>query len=267
MKLIKIQERLFIIQRQNPLQMPATLRWAFASALLLNLTFLSIFSPALGQLRGQKKAVDLVHQMLRTIGGRDVWENARTINIRLRGHYAKEPEPWMEIFWIDLEEPRGRYEITSDSSRRVIAWTTAGGWEDRNGAVEPYSEERLELDKNYWQREPNVIFHRLAKGVPATLVGLDSTDAELRRITIIDAAKNDTLCWFAVNPKSEPVKWSTYINNNLFEHVLGPLGDYDDIRLPKWGATIGGVWRYEHLQVALSPDPPPVSFEPPDKND
>jgi hypothetical protein len=239
----------------------ATVHKIIALAGLLMATLSS--SPATAQLQGDEEAVSLVRRMLQTLGAQEVWQQGRTINIQLRGHYAKEQEPWVETFWIDLEEPRGRYEIKSQSSERVIAWTAAGGWEFKDGKLEPYSEARFDLEKKYWAREPNVIFHRLAKGVPATRVVLDTTDANLQRITVIDAVKSDTLCWLAVNLKSEPVKWSTIINNDTFEHVFGPLADFGGIRLPKWGATIGAVWRYEHVTASLSSEPPQVSFRPP----
>jgi hypothetical protein len=220
-------------------------------------------SSATAQLSGDEEASALVQRMLETLGGRDTWAQARTIYIELRGYYAPEPEPWVERYWIDLEVPRGRYEIRSGESERVIAWTTAGGWESRDGVVEPQSEERHALEQAYWARELTVVIRRLAAGVPASRLELDSISNGLRTITVIDARSGEPLSQLTLTPTAEPVRWSATINEDTHERVLGPLEEYDGVRIPRWGATPSGIWRYEHLAASLSSEPPPVSFEPP----
>jgi hypothetical protein len=104
-------------------------------------------SPATAQLSGDPEAIASVRRMLGMLGGQDTWAQARSIYVELLGHYAPEPDPWMESYWIDLEVPRGRYEIRAGESERVIAWTLDGGWESRDGVVEPQSEERRCRDR------------------------------------------------------------------------------------------------------------------------
>ncbi len=219
-------------------------------------------SPATAQLSGDPEAIALVHRMLDTLGGQDTWANARTIHVELLGYYAPESDPWMESYWIDLEVPRGRYEIQSGESERVIAWTMAGGWESRDGVVEPQSEERHDLEHDYWVRELTVIFRRLAAGAPASRLALDSADGP-RTITVIDARTGEALADLTLNAAAQPIRWSATILDELHERVLGPLQEYDGLRIPEWGATPSGIWRYRHLAVSLSPEPPPVSFDPP----
>jgi hypothetical protein len=215
-------------------------------------------------LQGGAQARAAVGRMLETLGGEEVWAAGRTIRIQLRGHMALEAQIWEETFWIDLQVPRGRYEISTGNSRRVIAWTTGAGWELRGDSLEHFDRERIDFEHAYWTREPNVIFHRLAAATPATRVVVDSTEDELTRITAIDAATGETLCWFAVNVSGAPVKWGTTLGDLTLEHVFGPLGPYEGgIRIPQWGATVGGVWRYEHLDAALTVEPTTVSFDPP----
>lgn len=183
--------------------------------------------------------------------------------IELRGYYAPEPDPWMERYWIDLEVPRGRYQIRSGESERVIAWTTTGGWESRDGVVEPQSEERHALEQAYWARELTVVIRRLATGVPASRLELDSISNGLTTIRVVDPGSGETLSRLTLTPAAEPVRWSATIGDDTFDRVLGPLEEYDGIRIPKWGAAPSGVWRYEHVTASLSSEPPPVSFDPP----
>jgi len=63
--------------------------------------------------------------------------------------------------------------------------------------------------------------------------------------------------------KGEPIKWGSSIGEQEFEHFFGPLQSYGGLHMPKWGGSISAVWRYEHIDVALTTSPPSVSFEPP----
>lgn len=222
--------------------------------------------PGAGQLTGDGEARELVHDMLETLGGVGVWREARTIRIELEGLLANEPHPWLETYWIDLEVPRGRYEIAAGESERIIAWTAAGGWESRDGTVEPQSDERHELEQGYWARELTVIFRRLAAETPATRVEVDTLDTGLPRIEVADARSGEVLAALTLNTRAEPVAWSASIGESSFDRVLGPLVDYGGLMLPLWGASPSGLWRYRHIAASLSPEPPPVSFDPPGRD-
>jgi hypothetical protein len=214
-------------------------------------------------LEGEAGAVALAERMLETLGGRSAWGRAQTIRVELRGYYARELESWKETFWMSLEAPRGRFELKGPTTDRVIAWSPEGGWELDHGKLDPLTEERHRFELAYWARQPVVIFHRLALERPRTRV--EPGDGE-GRFDVLDAGNGERLAQFAVNAKGEPIKWAASIGEDEFEHVFGPLATYGDIRLPKWGATIGGIWRYEHEAVALGPGPLPVSLEPPSES-
>jgi hypothetical protein len=220
------------------------------------------FAPRTEVMQSDEEALALAERMLETLGGKTVWSQARTIKIELRGYYAREQEPWDETYWMSLEAPSGRFELKSATVDRVIAWTREGGWELDGGELEQLSEERHNLELEYWRRQPVVIFHRLAKGSPATRVTMGSDES---RFDVADAESGELLAQFAVNMKGEPIKWSSSIGDREFEHVFGPLTEFDGFRLPSWGATIAGVWRYEHVAASLSQSDPPVSFEPPSR--
>ncbi len=184
----------------------------------------------------------------------------RTIRIELRGYYAREQEPWYETFWMDLENPRGIFELKGETTDRVIAWTPEGGWELSDGTVETMDSTRHAFELEYWKRQPVVIFHRLARGVPATRIGMGTNKY---RFDVFDVESGELLAQFAVNMKGEPITWGTSIGEREFEHVFGPIDEFNNLRMPKWGATITGIWRYLHKSVSLTQSLPPVSFDPP----
>jgi len=142
----------------------------------------------------------------------------------------------------------------------VIAWTPEGGWERDGEAIERLDEDRHRFELEYWRRQPVVIFRRLALGMPPTRIR--PGDAE-GRFDVLDAGTGELIAQFAVNASGEPIKWGASIGDREFEHVFGPLKAYGDLRLPAWGATTAGIWRYEHESAALSAEPLPVSLEPP----
>lgn len=202
-------------------------------------------------LTGDPQAVALAERMLETIGGRELWASARTIEVKLRGYYAREHEPWIETFWMDLENPNGRFELRGGDVDRTIAWTPKTAWEFANGAVETFDQDRHAFELEYWKRQAVVVFHRLAKGEGTRVANGDNEF----RFDVFDAGSDELLAQFAVNMKGEPTKWGTRIGEREFEHVLGPLESYGKLRLPRWGGTLSAVWRYEHQHIALSPDP------------
>lgn len=211
-------------------------------------------------IQGDAEAVSLAERMLDRLGGREAWARARSVKVSLQGYYAREAEPWSELYWMDLESPEGRFELSNESINRVVAWTREGGWETDAGERQPFPESRHAFEMEYWLRQPAVIFHRLARGGSATRVKMGTNEY---RFDVFDAKTDELLVQFALNLKGEPTKWGAPIGDREFEHVFGPLESYDGIRFPRWGATIDGIWRYEHETFELSSTQIPVSLEPP----
>ena len=227
---------------------------------MLILAILEFSLSAHGQVSGSEAAIHLINKMFETLGGKEVWQRARTIEVRLKGYHAGEKNLWKEHYWIDLEEPGGRYEITKGDTMHTIAWSASGGWEMKNGIFTKSSAEKVAFEQSYWTKEPYVVLHRLASTTRKSRVALDSLNDRPQRFYVLNE-ESDTLCWYAVNANFEPVKWGTKVNEELvIEHVLGPLHDYGEFKSPYWGATISGFWRYIHEYVKLSPTSPPVSF-------
>ncbi len=225
--------------------------------ILLFLTTPTLFA----QLQGDEKAISMVDRMLETLGGKSVWAKAAAIKVELNGYYAREQEPWYEKFWMELDNPRGRFELKNETIDRVIAWTPEGGWEFENGKAEVMENNMHTFEMKYWKRQPVVVFHRLALNKPDTRVEMGDNEF---RFDVFDNESNELIAQFAVNMKGEPIKWGSKINDREFEHIFGVLQNYENVIMPRWGASISGVWRYEHLEVSLSEDLPAVSYEMPE---
>lgn len=199
-------------------------------------------------------------RLLEALGGRPAWAEARSIRVVLRGYYAREHRPWTETFWLDLEAPRGRFELRDGDVDRTIAWTPNGGWEERDGTVEPMPEARHAVEMAYWRRQPFVLFHQLAQGKVDLRLAAGDDDSTLRAI---DLATGETLARFAVNLAGEPTKWLARIGDHEIEHLLGPLEPYGQIRFPRWGGSVDGVWRFDHISIELGSAPFDAPLQPP----
>jgi hypothetical protein len=198
--------------------------------------------------------------MLEALGGSRPWAEARTIEVELRGFYAREHRPWTEAFWMGLEMARGRFELRGGDLDRTIAWTPEGGWEESRGRVEVMPEERHDLEMAYWRCQPVVLFHRLAQGAAEARTGPGDDENVFE---VVDPASGEILAKLSVDLRGEPTRWAAKIGKRELEHLLGPLESFGEIRFPKWGGSVDGIWRYEHLSVKLSPLPLGVSLDPP----
>lgn len=214
-------------------------------------------------LAGDPEAVARAGSLLETLGGREVWAGARTVKVELRGFYARQQEPWLETFWLDLEAPNGRFELKGGDVDRVIAWTSQDGWEIADGTLKTMPPDQHTTEMQYWRCQPLVIFHRLALGGADTRVAL----GEDGRLEVLDATRGELLARFALNQKAEPLKWSAKLGEREIDHVLGPLEAFADARFPRWGSSLDGVWRYEHVSVELSAKPLSVPLDPPKAQD
>lgn len=205
-------------------------------------------------------APSIAARLLETLGGAPAWAAARSIRVELRGYYAREHRPWTETYWMDLEAARGRFELRGGDADRTIAWTPEGGWEEKDGAVEPMSGARHDLEMAYWRRQPAVLFRRLAQG-EIEIRAAEGTDETA--VEAVDLASAEVLARFVLNLESEPTKWRARIGEHEIDHLLGPLATYGRIHFPAWGGSVDGIWRYDHLTIELSDSPFDASVEPP----
>lgn len=239
----------------------AAIRCLFLLSLLVLSVVIAGFQST-AKLKGDEKAISLVQKMLTALGGEKQWKEAWSIKVELTGYYAIEQHAWTETFWLDLTQAYGRFIIKSESKDELIAWTPASGWQMKDGVLEDQDSARHNLEMEYWKRQPIVVFRRLASGVPETRVEMLEDENKFK---VIDAASGSFIAQFTVNKIGEPIYWSTEIGDMQMEHVLGPLRKFGTLYFPAWGSTASGMWRYEHQNVSLSKDSPPVSFDPPEQ--
>lgn len=207
---------------------------------------------------GDKEAVELSDRLLGALGGREVWAAARTVKVELRGVYARQNEPWMEMFWLDLEAPNGRFELKAEDVDRIIAWTSEGGWELADGKLETMPADRHTTEMQYWRCQPFVRLHRLAKRGADTRVAVGDDG----RLEVFETRRGELLARFALTRKAEPTKWSAKLGDREIDHVLGPLEALANARFPRWGSSLDGLWRYEHVSVELRAGALPVPLDP-----
>ncbi len=233
-------------------------------ALVLCLIFATniyLIEPCSGQqLSGDKQALDLVERMFQTIGGTSAWEKAQSIYVELKGFYAREEEPWDEVFWMSLNQPFGKFILKRPTGDQIIAWTPKGGWDQQGDKVNLIDSTRHVFELAYWKRQALVVFHRLASRTPLSRVEIGDDQFSFN---VYDQSSNDFIASFVLNKKGEPIKWSSKIGDQEFQHVFGPMQSFGNVNQPSWGATPSGVWRYEHQKITLSDEFPPVTFETP----
>lgn len=221
------------------------------------LIILLITQSASAQVSGNEDALHLIDKMFNTIGGKNVWKNAKAINVKLTGYYARDESPWNESYWMDLESPRGKFQIKNKTKNQIIAWTPNGGWDMNEGNVIPLDSAHHSFEMAYWKIQPVVVFHRLAKGIPESRVEMGDNEF---RFDVFDAKSNELIAQFALNKKGEPIKWGSKIGEREFEHVLGPLKKYENVIQPAWGTVLSGIWRYEHESITLINEITPIDF-------
>ena len=225
---------------------------------LLSLVFLFILTHSIfAQVSGNQDALVLVDQMFETIGGKNVWKNAKSINVKLTGYYAREVLPWHENYWMDLEQPRGKFNIKNKEKDQIIAWTPEVGWDMNNGKAFPLDSAHHAFEMSYWKIQPVVVFHRLATGIPETRVEMGDNEF---RFDVFDSSTDRLIAQFALNENGKPIKWGSKIGEREFEQVFGPLKKYDNVIMPCWGTVLSGVWRYEHNAISLSNEISTIDF-------
>ncbi|MGH8251501.1 MAG: hypothetical protein ACREVI_12530 [Steroidobacteraceae bacterium] len=107
--------------------------------------------------------------------------------------------------------------------------------------------EALAADLQGLRQEPYSIYHRLARRDPALRV-------ELRNESDLYVYDRDErlLAWFQVSPNGKLLGWGNFYDGTVNQHYYGPLVEFDGVRLPKFGATANGSYRFEYLSARFA---------------
>lgn len=227
--------------------------------LLVLLSIVLSYSSFAQQLNGDSASIQVVNNMLESLGGKQIWQNAKGIEISLDGYLSTQEVPWKEKYWLSYQEPGGRYLINSEQTNRKIIWNLEGGENHIDGVFTKQSREEHQGEVGYYMCEPTVVLSKLAKNDPSLSVSIDSANNE--HILVVKQSA-DTLCLFGFNKRFEPIKWTGYLGERRIKRVLGPIKKYQKgLYLFEWGAAPSGRWRYIHTKVVLLAKEPEILLE------
>jgi hypothetical protein len=233
---------------------------ATRSAHSLFLALLLAAPAAIAQdLAGEPVAIERARQLVERVGGRHVWSQLASLRLTQRFHIHTRPESVVHVEWIDFKVPRIHVSIESELTHRQRAYDHRGGWFLRDGTLTKYTEQELANERAFWKRDMFRMFHRIAAEDP---------DIELRmngenRLEVFERGTGELLCWFRLNVTNEPVLWGAAAEGESLEFLFGPLSQFGNLRLPRWGGFVDGSWRFDMLDANGSNLPPPVSYDPP----
>ena len=210
-------------------------------------------------LKGDPEAIALARRMMDQMGERSSWVNATSMHVLEESHPPDALGPLRSESWRMLREPSLWWLTEGPEGRRSFAYTRTQGWRLRDGRLTTVSDFDLRQWRGRWARNIYVMYHRLAREDPQLWLHKERD----RRFLVLDADTGDRLGSFEVAAGGEIVRWASAYGASAEEWLYGPLAAFGDIRMPAWGARVHDGYRFFYRSVALSPQAPPVSFEPP----
>lgn len=215
-------------------------------------------APAQG-LAGEPAAIARAQEMVERVGGRQVWSMLASLLLTQRFYIQTRRESVVHQEWIDFKVPRIHVTIESELTRRQRAYDERGGWFLRDGTLTRFTEQELATERGFWKRDMFRMFHLIASEDP----GIELRMNGQHRLEVFERGSGELLCWFQLNVSSEPVLWGAAVGEDSLEFLFGPLEQYDNIRVPRWGGFTDGSWRFDMINARGSALPPPVSYDPP----
>lgn len=218
-----------------------------------------LFAAASGEpprLRGDPLAVERIEKMLAQLGGAQAWADARTLYLEYRGWRLDPDGALTERAWRDLRQPNQRMELEGPKLAVTWAFTPQSGWASRATGVTTIRPERLATAIADWPFD----FYTIIRSFAVADQGFTLEFVEPRRVVVKSAAGADW-GWWEIDGDGMLVKWgSKSIDGEIVEYVYGPIRDFGGLRFPAWGAAVDGSWRFDYVQLSLSPDPIPAAL-------
>lgn len=234
-----------------------------ATRLTLSTCFALLLAPVAAVadgLAGDPVAIERARQMVERVGGQYVWSRLASLQLTQRFHIHTRPESVIHVEWIDFKIPRIHVTIESELTRRKRAYDARGGWFLRDGTVTAFSDEELADERSSWKRDMFRMFHLIASEDESIELRMNG----MHRLEVLERASGELLCWFRLNVTNEPVLWGAGNGGEAaLEFMFGPLGQFGNIRVPRWGGFVDGTWRFDMLDAQGSALPPPVSYDRP----
>lgn len=206
------------------------------------------FSPSRPQESDQ--AIAAANRLIDSVGGRTVWAKARSLYVKELAFPRRIQGPVTAEFWRDLEQPAYRSHLTGPGLDRVEVRDEKRGWRVRNGQFSWMTQEQLRTEAAGWRQEPYTIYHRLARRDPALRLELTAEN----QLEIFDQSGHK-LCWFVLDAAGAPIKWGNIFDGRVNEHLYGPVKRFGEFKMPAWGTSTDGSWRFEYVEIRLSEKP------------
>lgn len=203
-------------------------------------------TPAAAEVRGDRAAVAASERMLEQVGGRDAWAKVRTFYVEERAFQRTGEIAQLKI-WRDFESGSRRLERSTPTTRFAEWLSPNGGFEVRDGVQRPLPAVELAMELQGLRQEPYAIYRRLALRDPTLRLQLRNESS----LYIYDGEEN-LLCWFVLDDTGAPTSWGNFWNGAINQHNYGPLADMGDVRLPKWGSSTTGAFRFEYVLARMS---------------
>lgn len=203
--------------------------------------------PGARGIRGDSTSVLAAEQLLASVGGRRAWTN-RTFIVEERGYLRTGDVAELTISRDFAARTRELRRTTPGVT--FIEWLSpSGGWTSRNGIVSPMPATELAIELQGLKQEPYAIYHRLAHN--------DSTlRVELRDNALyVYETGEQLLCWFNLDARSGLLGWGNFYDGSINQHWYGPLIDFGDANLPKFGLQSTGGFRFEYLAARMLDTP------------
>jgi hypothetical protein len=209
---------------------------------------LAIFFVLPGTAKSQEEMRDpwqVAERLLESLGGQERWAGIEALYVREIAWPSGIDGPVTAEFWRGLSQPEYRSLFVGENLQRATYWSPASGWRERDGVRAGISRQDLESEIADWRQEPYVMYHKLA----VRDQGLELRIPEPDRLEIYDSESGALLCWFVVDMAGALLRWGNYYRGEIHEHVYGPIRQFGELRMPAWGTSTTGNWRFEYRDV------------------
>ncbi len=211
-------------------------------------------------LKGDAVAMKRLHQMLETLGGEEVWANAKSLYIMQRARTPSHGDGIVASYWRDLEAPGEWASMQYPDFEASYIWHEKGGWIGRKDHYRDFTEDEIGQRVYDWHRELYTLYHQLARGERALMLASLAPDGFR-----VYNEKHEKIADFRLSANGELYRWQQYGGKDVVAYVFGPNKSFGEIKFPDWGAAIDGRWSFYNIQVVPSVEPfsSHVSFKKP----
>lgn len=201
-------------------------------------------------IKGKKQALARLSELLKQLGGRSLWANAKSLQVIQRTRSPRIGDGILTMTWHNLEAPGEWGDIQHAKFTARYAWSEDGGWLRKDGEYRDYIGDEVAEKVFYWRRNLYTLYHRLAKDELEYSVesikpyGLLVRDPDFEKVAELHlTADGEIYRWRLLGAKKE------------HGSVFGPYKSFGQARFPDWVTSADGQWGAYQIHVMPSPIP------------